>query len=157
MSDDNDFPKLDGGWCDGLGCGGFCWCGEHLAMKEEFQRTYNKPWKESYDEDSDIDCDRVAHLVRFSTDRVEKYYKNEVQKLKDEITSLRERLSAHIVVYKNDDGTMCAKRCDEWGAANAFIRENNLCVDDYKVIGGAWILTQHDSSKMWYYVKAEQK
>lgn len=57
MSDDNDFPKLDGGWCDGLGCSGFCWCGGNLAMKEEFQRVFNKPWKLSYDENPDIECE----------------------------------------------------------------------------------------------------
>jgi len=72
MSDDNDFPKLDGGWCDGMGCGGIlCWCGEYLAMREEFQRLYNKPWNTN-----DIDCQRVEKIWRFGTERFEKYYQN---------------------------------------------------------------------------------
>jgi len=157
MSDVDDFPKLDGGWCDGLGCSGLCWCGERLAMKEEFQRVFNKPWKQSYDENPDIDCDRVDHLVRFSTDRVDKHFKKEMQKMQADIDRLKKKLEAHIIVYKNETtGELCAKRCDDWGATNQFIRENDLCVNDCKVAGGGWILTQH-RSKMWYYVRAEQK
>ena len=71
MSDVNDFPKLNGGWCDGMGCGKFhpCFCGEHLAMKEEFQRLYNKPW-----DDDDIDCQCVDKLWRLGIEAYEKYY-----------------------------------------------------------------------------------
>jgi hypothetical protein len=156
MSD--DFPKLDGGWCDGLGCSGLCWCGERLAMKEEFQRVFNKPWKESYDKNPDIDCDRVDHLVRFSTGRIEKHFEKEIQNKQAEINRLKKQLAARIVVYqKETDGALYAKRCEDDGAVNVFIRENDLCVNDRKVTGGGWILTQHKSSKMWFYKKAEQK
>ena len=158
MSDDNDFPKLEAGWCDGLGCSGLCWCGERLATKEEFQRTFNKPWKESFDENPDIDCDRVDHMVRFRTARIDKHYKKQMQYLKDEIARLKTSLSAQVVVYQDEtDGALHAKRCEDWAATNQFIRDNNLCVEDCKVAGGGWILTQHKSSKMWYYVRAEQK
>ena len=63
---DNDFPKLDGGWCDGLGCGRghVCFCAEYLAMKEEFQKVFNKAWNKD-----DTDCINWEKAWRFGTSR----------------------------------------------------------------------------------------
>lgn len=40
------FPKLDGGWCDGMGCGwgSLCYCSQWLESREQYQREYNLPW-----------------------------------------------------------------------------------------------------------------
>ena len=79
MNDTTDFPKLDGGWCDGMGCSGWCFCKEHLAMREEFQRVFNKPWKERWDDDADIDCDHWEHIWRFGTTQVRKYFEPKME------------------------------------------------------------------------------
>ena len=62
------FPRIDCGWCDGMGCGrgSVCWCNEHLAMKEEFQRVFNKQWKEG---EEDMDCYHWELAWRFGTKR----------------------------------------------------------------------------------------
>jgi hypothetical protein len=45
MTDIKGFPPVPNGNCDGLGCGDhICWCDEHAAMAEEYQRQYNKQW-----------------------------------------------------------------------------------------------------------------
>jgi hypothetical protein len=47
VSKELSFPKLDGGWCDGMGCGDVlmgCWCSEYLECCEEYQREFKKPW-----------------------------------------------------------------------------------------------------------------
>lgn len=47
---ENEFPKLVNGSCDGLGCGvGVCFCDESLFMREEYQRKYKLPWTPWYD------------------------------------------------------------------------------------------------------------
>ncbi|MCK5020136.1 MAG: hypothetical protein KAS32_24050 [Candidatus Peribacteraceae bacterium] len=41
------FPRLIGGWCDGMGCSYSppqCFCSEYLESREEYQRVFNKPW-----------------------------------------------------------------------------------------------------------------
>jgi len=63
------FPKLYGGCCNGAGwlngdC--VCWCGEFLALNEEFQRVENKPWKNPWE---DEDCKKWDHIWRFGTER----------------------------------------------------------------------------------------
>lgn len=78
--------------------------------------------------------------------------------MQEDIDRLKEKLTAHIVIYqKETDGAMCAKRCEDSASANVFIRENDLCIGDCKVVGGGWILTRDESSKMWFYKRAEQK
>ena len=96
-------------------------------------------------------------MFRFSINRAEKYFKKEMQIMQGDIDRLKRQLEAHIIMYKDADGEICAKRCEDSVVANAFIRENDLCVDDIKVVGGGWILTRHESSKMWFYKRAEQK
>ncbi len=72
MSDDNSFPEIENGCCDGLGCGKgvVCWCDEYQAMKEEFQRVFNKAWdtKQPW-EGQDIDCVNWEKSWRFGTSR----------------------------------------------------------------------------------------
>lgn len=44
-----EFPKLEGGWCDGLGCGHkdpFCFCEQWLRSREQFQKVFGIPWSE---------------------------------------------------------------------------------------------------------------
>ena len=67
------FPKLDSGWCDGIGCGkaSVCYCQEWLASREEFQRIFKKPWVNSWDGD-DKDCRTWEAAWRFGTDRWDK-------------------------------------------------------------------------------------
>ena len=159
MSDDIEvdpktgFPKLINGSCDGLGCGfTVCWCNEHIEMQEEFQRAFDKPWK-----DNDVECNIWERSWRFGTKRYENKFVKKIEEMKKEKEMLRDKLTAHIVIYqKETDGALCAKRCEDSAAANAFIRENDLCVDDCKVVGGGWILTRNES-KMWFYKRAEQK
>lgn len=47
-----EFPTLDGGWCDGQGCGAcdLCFCGMFLDSKIEYQKKFNKPWKRNTNE-----------------------------------------------------------------------------------------------------------
>lgn len=101
MSDSKEFPKIDGGWCDGGGCGrGLCWCGEYLAMKEEFQRVFNKQW-----DDSDEECERVERIWRFGTSRSnnshEKRIAEDKQFYRTMMDSRREELrNLHIEVHQ---------------------------------------------------------
>ena len=71
MSDVDSFPKLNGGWCDGMGCGKYepCFCKAHLEMKEEFQRLFQKPWNID-----DVDCQRVDKLWRLGTEAYQNHY-----------------------------------------------------------------------------------
>jgi len=64
------FPEIENGCCDGLGCGkgAVCWCNEYKAMKEEFQRVFNKAWDTKYEWDGqDIDCVNWEKSWRFGT------------------------------------------------------------------------------------------
>ena len=50
---DNKFHKLVGGYCDGLGCGWSgleCFCEAHLQSCEAYQKKYNKPWINPWEE-----------------------------------------------------------------------------------------------------------
>jgi len=78
MSDDNNFPKIINGACDGMGCSGFCWCTSHTEMQEEFQREFNKPWKEQWDENPDIDCQRWERIWRIGTRNATEYFETEL-------------------------------------------------------------------------------
>ena len=161
MSDDtNDFPKLDGGWCDGLGCGrgSICSCGERLAMREEFQRVYNKPWKDRWEEGGgDIDCDRVNRLWDFSATRTNEYHKKEMTYKQTEIDGLKQRLRTFFITHVKD-GKICVERCVGDNEANAFVRENDLCVeDDCQVISGGYIMSRNPRSQMWFYKRALNK
>jgi len=71
MNEENNFPAIVNGSCDGLGCGrgSVCWCNEYVAMKEEFQRVFNKPWKNGKE---DLDCYHWELAWRYGTDKWEK-------------------------------------------------------------------------------------
>ena len=74
------FPTLDGGWCDGLGCGNVaindprkdadpCFCSEYLAMKQQFQIELDTVW----DMKNPI-CQVWESAWRFGTSRYGKFY-----------------------------------------------------------------------------------
>ena len=74
------FPKLDCGWCDGMGCsnslitdprkdGDPCWCSEYLAMREEFQIELDMAW-----DDKNPICQVWESAWRFGTSRYSKFY-----------------------------------------------------------------------------------
>ena len=77
MNEDIDektgFPKLDGGWCNGdgwLNVSCVCWCEEYLAMREEFQRVFNKAWDHRHaNKGQDPDCINWEKAWRFGTSR----------------------------------------------------------------------------------------
>jgi len=53
MNNDDKFPKIEVGWCDGLGCNtdpAPCWCGELLCSKMQFQDKFDIAWDDSLDQ-----------------------------------------------------------------------------------------------------------
>lgn len=52
MSDVTELTEVENGSCDGLGCGSnpinishLCFCDEHTAMANEYQRVTGKKWQ----------------------------------------------------------------------------------------------------------------
>ena len=71
---ESKFPKLDGGFCDGMGCSGWCFCTAFLAMKEEFQEVFDKPWTNRWDDDANIECEMWEHAWRLGSSNVREYF-----------------------------------------------------------------------------------
>jgi len=77
------FPRIDNGNCDGLGCGHghVCWCDQYQAMKEEFQRVFNKPWDTRFpNQGQDIDCVNWEKSWRFGTSEWDKEWEEMVER-----------------------------------------------------------------------------
>lgn len=76
---DNKFPKLEAGFCDGLGCGGIlCYCKIWLESREEFQRVFDKAWNKD-----DPDCKIWEKAWRLGYKVTEEYYEPKVTNMKE--------------------------------------------------------------------------
>lgn len=79
-----EFPKLDGGYCDGLGCSKEkeeCFCDAWLKSREEFQRQYNQAFVHSWEEGSTIEMKVWEDAWRWSWEK----YINAKRKAREKI------------------------------------------------------------------------
>jgi len=73
------FPKIEIGYCDGLGCGRatVCFCQEYHAMKMEYQRVFDEAWNSE-----DPTCITWERAWRFGTERYDAAWEKIVTRTK---------------------------------------------------------------------------